>query len=310
MTGTEDYITTTENGAWSGWSNSGGLYSCGGWSPAPSSQTSNYTQTRSCSQNQTRTRTVYNVWKSGEKTVKTTEQGSQTVSKSQSRTISVSWSGWANSGGAYDCGSWSPSPSTVNLGSTFTQSRSCSQNQARNRIYKAGSSTIATKGETRKITVTQTQSATGSKDYITGTSTKSWSGWSNDGGIHSCSGWSPAPSSQTSNYTQSRSCSQNQKRTREIYNVWKSGKQTLKTTETGTQTVSVPQSRTVTVSWSGWSNSGGAYSCGAWSPSPSTVNQGSTFTQSRSCSQNQTRSRIYKVGTSTIATKGESRTLR
>lgn len=308
-TGTEDFITTTENGAWSGWSNSGGIYSCGSWSPAPTSQTSNYTQTRSCSQNQTRTRTVYNVWKSGEKTVKTTEQGSQTVSTSQSRTIAVSWSGWANSGGAYECGSWSPSPSTVNLGSTFTQSRSCSQNQARNRIYKAGSSTIATKGETRKITVTQTQSATGSKDYITGTSTKSWSGWSNDGGIHSCSGWSPAPSSQTSNYTQSRSCSQNQKRTREIYNVWKSGKQTLKTTETGTQTVSVPQSRTVTVSWSGWSNSGGAYSCGAWSPSPSTVNQGSTFTQSRSCSQNQTRSRIYKVGTSTIATKGESRTI-
>ena len=308
-TGTEDYITTTENGAWSGWSNSGGLYSCGGWSPAPSGQTSNYTQTRSCKQNQTRTRTVYNVWKSGEKTVKTTEQGSQAVSKSQSRTIAVSWSGWANSGGAYECGSWSPSPSTVNLGSSFTQSRSCSQNQTRNRIYKAGSSTIATKGETRKITVTQTQSATGSKDYITGTSTKSWSGWSNDGGIHSCSGWSPAPSSQTSNYTQSRSCSQNQKRTREIYNVWKSGKQTLKTTETGTQTVSVPQSRTVTVSWSGWSNSGGAYSCGAWSPSPSTVNQGSTFTQSRSCSQNQTRSRIYKVGTSTIATKGESRTI-
>ena len=308
-TGTEDYITTTENGAWSGWSNSGGLYSCGGWSPAPSGQTSNYTQTRSCKQNQTRTRTVYNVWKSGEKTVKTTEQGSQTVSKSQSRTISVSWSGWANSGGAYECGSWSPSPSTVNLGSTFTQSRSCSQNQARNRIYKAGSSTIATKGETRKITVTQTQSATGSKDYITGTSTKSWSGWSNDGGIHSCSGWSPAPSSQTSNYTQSRSCSQNQKRTREIYNVWKSGKQTLKTTETGAQTVSVPQSRTVAVSWSGWSNSGGAYSCGTWSPSPSTVNQGSTFTQSRSCKQNQTRSRIYKVGSSTISTKGESRTI-
>ena len=308
-TGTEDYITTTENGAWSGWSNSGGLYSCGGWSPAPSGQTSNYTQTRSCKQNQTRTRTVYNVWKSGEKTVKTTEQGSQTVSKSQSRTISVSWSGWANSGGAYECGSWSPSPSTVNLGSAFTQSRSCSQNQARNRIYKAGSSTIATKGETRNITVTQTQSATGSKDYITGTSTKSWSGWSNDGGIHSCSGWSPAPSSQTSNYTQSRSCSQNQKRTREIYNVWKSGKQTLKTTETGAQTVSAPQSRTVAVSWSGWSNSGGAYSCGTWSPSPSTVNQGSAFTQSRSCKQNQTRSRIYKVGSSTISTKGESRTI-
>jgi hypothetical protein len=39
--------------------------------------------------------------------------------------------------------------------------------------------------------------------------------------------------------------------------------------------------------FSAWQNNGDPYSCSAWTPDPSTVEKGTTFTQSASCSQNQ-----------------------
>ncbi|MBD77310.1 MAG: hypothetical protein CL840_00050 [Crocinitomicaceae bacterium] len=327
-TGAKDYITTTRNGSWGTWSNSGSAKNCGGWTPSPSTVNLNqsFTQNRTCEQDQTRTRTVYNVWKSGKETVKSTESGSQTIDVTQSqsatgtkdyKTGSVSygtWSGWSNTGSAYGCGSWSPAASTVNLGSSFTQSRTCEQDQTRTRqvydVWASGATTAkSTQTGTQTVDVTQNQSATGTKDYITGTSVGSWGGWSNSGSPTGCSSWSPSTGTVNlgSSFTQSRTCDQAQTRTRTIYNVWKSGKTTAKSTETGTQTVDVTQSQSATGtkdyitgtsagSWSGWSNSGSPTGCSSWSPSPSTVNLGASFTQSRTCDQAQTRTRtIYNV---------------
>ncbi len=327
-TGTKDYVTTTSAGSWSSWSNSGSPTGCGGWSPSTGTVNlgSSFTQSRSCDQAQTRTRTIYNVWKSGKKTAKTTETGNQsiTVTQSQSATgakdyktgeISYGpYSAYTNSGSPSNCEAWSPAANTVNLGSSFTQTRECRQSQSRQRtvydVWKSGKTTAkSTQANGRTIDVTQSQAATGTKNYVTGASYGSWSSWSNSGGAYSCGGYSPSASTINlgSSFTQSRSCSQNQTRSRTVYNVWKNGAKTYKSTGTESQTISVSQSKTATGtkdyvtgssngSWSSWSNSGSVYSCSGYSPSTSTVNYGSSFTQSRSCSQKQVRSRtIYNV---------------
>jgi hypothetical protein len=322
-TGTKDYVTGTRTGAWGAWADSGGHYACGTWSPSTGTYDYNvvFTQTRSCSQAQTRSRTIYNVWKSGTETVNTTETGSQVISETESQsavgtrdydtgTVAYgSWSAWSNSGTPYSCGAWSPAPSTVNLGTSFTQSRNCSQNQTRSRtVYTvmASGQQVANGTDTgsQTISVTQTQGSTGTKDYVTGTAYSAWSGWANSGAVTGCSSWSPSTGSVSwgQSFTQTRTCSQAQTQSRTVYDVWASGTQTVRTTESGSRTISVTESRSSTGTsdyivstsygaWSGWSNSGGAYSCGGWSPATSTVNWGQAFTQSRSCSQDQIRSR-------------------
>jgi len=73
------------------------------------------------------------VWQSGKKTVSRTETKEQTVSVNQSQqatgtkdyisgTSYGSWAAWENDGTVYDCTAWTPSPSTVNLDQSFTQS--------------------------------------------------------------------------------------------------------------------------------------------------------------------------------------------
>ena len=336
-TGSKDFIKTTRTEAWSAWADQNAPYGCNSWSPSPDTVNlaENFVQNRDCSQKQTRSRDVINVWESGKETLKQTDNESQVITVEQERSsigtkdyITGSsagvWSAWANDGSIKNCSAWTPDVDTVNLDSAFTQSRNCDQAQTRTQtiydVWASGAKTAkSTQTGTQTIEVTQSQSATGTKNYITGTSYSSWSGWSNSGGVYSCSSYSPSTSSVNlgSTFTQSRSCSQNQVRSRTVYNVWKNGATTVKTTESDSRTVDVTQNRSATgtkdyitgtsySSWSGWSNSGGHYSCGSWTPAPSTVNYGSSFTQNRTCKQNQTRSRtvynVWKSGAKTTKT--------
>jgi hypothetical protein len=50
----------------------------------------------------------------------------------------VTNSGWVNSGAAYNCGGYSPDPSTVSTGQVYTQYGSCSQNQIAYYTYSVG----------------------------------------------------------------------------------------------------------------------------------------------------------------------------
>ena len=270
--GTKNYKDTVRYDNWSGWSDVNSHYACGSWNPDTTTINygENFTQNRNCSQDQERTRNVYDVWADGSETLKTTETDTQTITEGESRnatgtknfidtTRNGAWSSWSDSGNHYSCQAWTPNVSTVNLGNSFIQTRDCSQNQTRTRtiynVWADGSETVkTTETENKTIIETESQSATGTKNYITGTDNSSWSGWSNSGGLHSCSAWSPATSSvkQGVSFTQSQNCSQNQTRTRTVYNVWADGSKTVKTTETGSQTISVNQTRTAT----GTNNSG------------------------------------------------------
>lgn len=295
------------------WTNDGARYGHTSWGPAPTTQTTGFTQTRNYSQDQDRyeqkreqdqvTGDIRNV---GDPILR-----EQTVSDSESRAITVSWSNWADTGSHYACGTWSPDASTVNYGEAFTQTRSCSQDQSRDRIYQHGSTTIHTAAESRTVSASESQASTGTKRNWQPTDS-TYTAWTNDGARYGHTAWSPEATTQTSSFTQSRNYSQDQDRyeqkreqdqvTGDIRN---DGDPILRE-----RTTTGSESRNVTVSWTPWTNSGSTYNCSTWSPSTDTVNYGDTFTQTRNCDQNEARDRVYKVGADTIATKPESRTVR
>lgn len=80
------------------------------------------------------------------------------------------YTGWADYGGAYNCGAWSPAASTVTAGASFTQSATCSQNQI---AYRQDREQSSVTGAVRNVggaqplyqtvQVTQTQNAIGTK---------------------------------------------------------------------------------------------------------------------------------------------------
>lgn len=201
-TGIKNYITGTSNGSWGTWSDVGGHYSCGSYSPAPSTVNygATFTQTRSCKQNQTRTRTVYDDWADGTKTTNSTESQSQTINENETRnstgtknyvsSTSSSNGSWTNSGSIHSCSSWSPSPSTVASGQSFTQTRSCKQNQVQTvttyNHWADGSTTVkSTTQNSKTIDQNQSRSATGTK-VVYGT----WVHINSSGTKYGCTGGS------------------------------------------------------------------------------------------------------------------------
>ena len=279
----------------SDWTNVGSRNYTSSWEPNIVGQTSDFTQTRSYTQEQERTISEREENQlTGDIRVVNSTTETQTITGQESRNASVSETAWQNVGGVFDCSAWSPATSTVNEGQTFTQSRDCLQEQEKTYTYSANSSTIGSMTINRDTQVTENRQATGTNPVWVPT-TPSYGTWTDVGSRTYTSGWSPAIDNQTSNFTQTRSYNQEQERTvsqREENS--STGDIRVVSTSTETRTVSDSASRTVTVSEGSWINSGGVYGCGTWSPS---INgQTSDFTQTRSCSQNQTKTYTYSVG--------------
>lgn len=88
----------------------------------------------------------------------------------------------------------------------------------------------------------------GSMPVVVGERKEAWSEWSDVGSEYDCSSWTPLESTVDWNvsYTQSNSCSQNQKRTQDIYDVYDNGSEKLRETKTENKTVSVSNSQPAT----------------------------------------------------------------
>lgn len=247
--------------------------------------------------------------------------------------VTEDWSVWANIGGKYSCGSWFPHESTENLGETFEQSQSCSQDQERTRnVYSVASdgsrTLIKTDKENQTITAYNKQNSVGIKDYILNQKTDPWSSWTNVGGFIECNSWTPLASTINLGeaFTQKRKCNQEQTRTQNVYDNWASGAVTINSTNiennkltdqedsqqsTGTKDYVLNQS---TGAWSNWANSGGLINCSSWSPSTTSKEKGTTFTQNQYCEQKQTRSQTtynnWASGNQTVhSTNSESTTI-
>lgn len=147
------------------------------WLPEPSTQTANFTQSRNYKQPQERyeqQREIATV--TGE--IRTTGEPilrAQDDDRSENRSVVVGWSEWTNEGIGYNCSAWSPLSDSVSRGQEFTQTRNCSQNQARNRNYTANSLLISSKKETKTIIASQTQVAIGTS-LMWGQSVETYSG--------------------------------------------------------------------------------------------------------------------------------------
>ncbi len=291
---------------YSEWTNDGAPTEHTNWTPVAANQTTNFSQSRGFKQSQTRTEQQQELNAGGSiVNIGSPIVHTQVIDDTEPRTVAVSWTSWVDSGGHHSCGSWGPATNTVWAGDSFTQNRSCKQNQTRNRLYKVGSNTIETKPESQVINKNEPRSATGTKvEWIK--IADSCGSWSNIG-ILIVKPWLPEPGTQTANFSQTQDTSQTQTRTCHTREQsLRNGSIRNTSTYTDTQTFNSSQSRTVVVSWSSWQDTTRTnYS--AWSPAIG--NQESDFTQTRTYTQNQTRDRIYKTSLTTLLTVPETRAL-
>lgn len=272
------------------WVDEGSQYDCTIWTPDTLTIDYGLTfeQTQECKQNQTRNKDLYTVYDSGAEVFEKTEKEDRTVDETNKQnnvgtkniiigTTNGSWEAWNDSSSHYDCGSYSPSTSTINYGQVFTQTRTCKQDQTRNRTiyddWADGSQSVnRTESDYQTINENETRSATGTKNYVASTSTSTGS-WSNSGGVYSCSSWSPSTSTVNSGtrFTQTRTCKQNQTQPVTTYNHWADGSTTVKSTSSNSRAVNVNQSQTatgtkpITGTWVRINSSGTKYGCSSGS---------------------------------------------
>lgn len=169
------------------WVNDGIIYDCSNWSPDPSTITINqiFVQTANdCKQDQYRTRqnreqntTTLAIRNKGAEIIE-----NDTINMLSDRNMvgtmetwiptTPNYGSWFDVGAIYGCSNWSPDPSTVNIGQSFTQTATdCEQNQERtvqNREIEQTTNIIRNVGlETTENRVdeniTNTRSATGTK---------------------------------------------------------------------------------------------------------------------------------------------------
>lgn len=313
----EDWMAASST--YTDWTTTKGPYSCSNWTPAGSSYTSsaNFTQSSStCSLDQIRNRQdreqESNTGTYRNKGAVVAEN--QTLTKqSATRPYQVILGAWTDSGAVTSCSNWSPAPSTVAVGSTYTQTATdCSQAQTRTRVEKytdneSGQVVTAVNGsESRSITASSTRSATGTLEtWVAAAST--YTAWTNSGAVTSCSNWSPAPSTVAvgQTFTQTATdCQQAQTRTRQDREQETTTKAYRNKGAAVTETQSIAATSTRSAAgtletwvaaastYTAWTNSGAVTSCSNWSPDPSTVTVGQAFTQTATnCSQAQTRTR-------------------
>ena len=132
-----------------------------------------------------------------------------------------------------------------------------------------------------------------------------YTSWQSIGEVYGCSNWTPDESTITigQSFTQERTCSINQERFRQDRELSSKGSyKDVGTPQLETRVEDVLQSRSssgILESWvaigalyGDWSNSGTLYDCTNWTPNPSTIDNGVSFTQNATdCKQNQTRTR-------------------
>jgi hypothetical protein len=134
-----------------------------GWTPAIDTQSSNFNQNQNFSQDQTQYEQPreQNSYTGAVRNLGTSILQEQTVTDSESRTISVTNTGWQNHGGLTNCSSWSPDVSTIPEGQDFTQTQLCEQIQKVIYTYKFNATSLDTHTKWKTINQSQNQQATG-----------------------------------------------------------------------------------------------------------------------------------------------------
>ncbi|MBD8615467.1 MULTISPECIES: hypothetical protein [Pseudomonas] len=218
---------------------------------------------------------------------------------------------WANWGEVSSCSNWSPDPSIINTGVSFTQTATdCLQPQQMSIQDRESNSYTH---EVRPVGVPQISHRSiqvSSGRSATGTFTGTWSaiaststGWMNEGALSNCSNWSPDPSTVSVGvaFSQTASdCQQQQKMTSQAreQNSLTSEIRNAGDPQVSRKTTLVSSMRSAVGTFEGtwsqiaslsseWANVGEPGGCSAWSPAVDTVSMGASFTQTSTCQQPQ-----------------------
>lgn len=160
-------------------------------------------------------------------------------------TINYIYGEWANVGAPHSCQEWGAPPETVDWGNSFQQSRLCQQTQTRketpilfNPVLKTTKEGVAIDGG-RDVSITEFRSNIGTRDYIDGERASNYGDWARNSSNYNCGDWSPKPGeiNLLESFTQSRACSKDEIRVRDVFHVWASGKETFKRKDTEDRTV-------------------------------------------------------------------------
>ena len=281
------------------WSNNGGRIYNGDWSPMVNNQTSDFTQTRSYTQEQTRERTDREQDSfSGDIRVVDIVTESKILSSEESREVVVNntSSGWVDAGIPYSCSEWTPAASDYYETQMIDQTRICSQDQENIYTYSVGGSFT----DTQTVNVTEERSIEGTQPLWVDIS-NDISDWTNIGSRSYTSVWEPNIIGQTSDFTQTRSYTQEQERTvSEREENQMTGDVRIVNTTTEKEIINGEESRNVTVTETTWQDVGNVFSCGSWGPEADTIEEGQTFTQSRNCLQEQEKTYTYSANSNNI----------
>jgi hypothetical protein len=277
----------------SAWTDYSGSYSP--WAPVAYQQISDFSQsrTRSAQQEMYTQDREYNTSTGLYRNVGSPIRQTQSVNDIESRVVVVT-SSVTDVGPHSGCSSWTPDASTITLGQSFTQTRSCTTNFNRDYVFSIGG------GWTDSFTgpVTESQIATGtlvSNVWVTATSTTtSWAKYAD-----SYTSWTPAPYQQKSDFTQTRTHNEEQEQYTQAreYNSALTSYRNVGLPVRSTRTVFVNnESRLVTVIAGPLVNDGAATSYSAWSPDASTVTLNASFNQTRSYTQPQSITYTFSIG--------------
>jgi len=282
-----------------------------------------FTQNENCLQKQERTITTTQIFNSSPRTtvkvenqnipvvVSYLETGQENFNTDSQRN---EYSTWLDDGSHYGCNTFTPLVSTINLGESFNQNRSCLQDQNRTEtiydIWADGSEILdSTNIETRTLTELEYNSATGTKNFNTGSQRTEYTNWLDDGEHYACATFAPLVSTVNlgESFEQNRDCSQDQNRTKTIYDIWANNSETTNSTIVEVQTLTENETQnsigtknfntgSTRVEYTNWLDDGVHYGCDTFSPFASTVNLGESFEQNRDCSQDQNRTKtIYDI---------------
>jgi len=334
-TGQENYNTGSQRTEYTTWLDNGSHYACDTFAPLESTVNlgESFNQNRSCSQNQDRTKTVYDIWADGSEILDSTNTENRILTELEYNSAigsknfvtgsqRVEYTNWLDDGTHYDCEMFSPLASTVNLGESFIQNRDCSQDQDRTKtvydIWATGSETVNSTSIENKILVeNETQNAIGTLNFNTGSTRTEYTNWLDDGSHYSCGIFNPLVSTVNlgESFEQYRDCSQDQERTKTIYDIWATGSETVNSSNIESQTLIENESQnaigtlnfntgSTRIEYTNWLDTGTHYACATFMPLISTVNLGESFEQNRDCSQDQERTKtvydIWATGSETV----------
>lgn len=264
------------------------------WLPEMSDQILGFSQERTFEQGQNRVLVGYD---NGDGLYSVTQN--QTLSnQSESRDIEVSFSEWLNTGDPDNCGEWSPEASTVGFNESFEQTRVCDQAQSRSRDYASQGVFLLSKSELISVQVTESQTFSGSGDWVVAST--SYTDFTDSGEGYDHADWSPLPSNQEEDYIQTRYYQQDQTRIKQRREQDRlSGEyRDLGEPVVQEQTISKEESRNVDVSFS-YASYGEKYEISEWLPAID--EQLADFDQTQSYKQDRNKVWSYKVGDELIA---------